>query len=235
MKSKLDTTNLYNTSHQSNTLENIPNEEELNQLLETAITAAKKAGEIISSNMGGTEVSKLKANPRDLLTEIDPLCEQVIKETILEIFPTHDFLGEEDVDPGKDASAAALEKKLQDGKDGKSDYLWIVDPIDGKIRLYFFIVVYKIKMKHTHFSFVFSHMIPKGTSNFVHGMPLCMPSIACAYKGQTIIGVIFDPHRNEIFTAMKHHGAKMNGEPIQVGKQAVIGDAIIAMGSPPGT
>ena len=142
MKSKLDTTTLYNTSHQSNTFENIPNnEEELNQFLETAITAAKKAGEIISSNMGGTEVSKLKANPRDLLTEIDPLCEQVIKETILEIFPTHDFLGEEDVDPGKDASTAALEKKLQDGKDGKSDYLWIVDPIDGKIRLCFYCCV----------------------------------------------------------------------------------------------
>lgn len=74
----------------------------------------------------------------------------------------------------------------------------------------------------------------KGTSNFVHGMPLCMPSIACAYKGETIIGVIYDPHRDELFTAVKNHGAKMNGEPITVGKQSTIGDAIIAMGSPPG-
>jgi myo-inositol-1(or 4)-monophosphatase len=66
-------------------------------------------------------------------------------------------------------------------------------------------------------------------------MPLCMPSIACAYKGETIVGVIFDPHRKEIFTAVKGQGARMNGEPIQVGKQSNIGDAIVAMGSPPGT
>lgn len=65
-------------------------------------------------------------------------------------------------------------------------------------------------------------------------MPLCMPSIACAYKGETVVGVIFDPHRKEVFTAVKNHGARMNGEPIQVGKQATIGDAIVAMGSPPG-
>lgn len=61
-----------------------------------------------------------------------------------------------------------------------------------------------------------------------------MPSIACAYKGETIIGVIYDPHRDELFTAAKNQGAKMNGEPITVGKQSSIGDAIVAMGSPPG-
>ena len=65
-------------------------------------------------------------------------------------------------------------------------------------------------------------------------MPLCMPSIACAYKGQTIIGVIYDPHRDEVFTAIKDHGAQMNGKLIEVGKQATVGDAIVAMGSPPG-
>jgi hypothetical protein len=108
----------------------IPSIEELNSLLDIAISAAIEAGQIIASNMGGTEVSKLKANPRDLLTEIDPKCEKVIKEKILSRFPNHDFLGEEDVDPGKDASALALEDKL--ARNGRSDYLWIVDPIDGK-------------------------------------------------------------------------------------------------------
>jgi myo-inositol-1(or 4)-monophosphatase len=61
-----------------------------------------------------------------------------------------------------------------------------------------------------------------------------MPSIACAYKGQTIIGVIYDPHRDELFTASKNQGSKMNNEIIKVGSQSKIGDAIIAMGSPPG-
>ncbi len=114
--------------------QDFPSAEELNALLEVAIDAAKEAGQIILSNMNGAEITKLKANPRDLLTKIDPLCESVIKEKVLNQFPTHNFLGEEDVDPGKDASAKALEDKLF-GKSGdsssNSDYLWIVDPIDG--------------------------------------------------------------------------------------------------------
>jgi len=174
-------------------------ETELKSILSVAASAAKKAGEIIVSNSGGADITKTKANPRDLLTLIDPLCEETIKETVLSAFPTHDFLGEEDVPPGKEASAAALDAKLKSNK----DFLWIVDPIDG-------------------------------TSNFVHGMPLCMPSIAVAYKGSVVVGVIYDPHRDELFTAMKGFGAEMNGESISVGKQEGISDAIVAMGSPPG-
>jgi len=116
----------------------------------------------------------------------------------LEAFPNHAFLGEEDVPPGKDASAAALNAKLADD----ANWLWIVDPIDG-------------------------------TTNFVHGMPLCMPSVAATYKGEVVVGVIYDCHRKELFTAVKGRGAFMNGERIQVGQQETIGDAIVAMGSPP--
>jgi len=172
---------------------------ELQAILEVATDAAKKAGNIILSNSAGADVTKTKANPRDLLTMIDPLCEETIRETVLDKYPDHDFLGEEDVPPGKEASAAALDAKLKTDK----DFLWIVDPIDG-------------------------------TTNFVHGMPLCMPSVACAYKGVVVVGVIHDPHRDETFTAMKGHGAQMNGDKIEVGKQDIISDAIVAMGSPPG-
>ena len=64
-------------------------------------------------------------------------------------------------------------------------------------------------------------------------MPLNMPSIAVSYRGEVVVGVIHDPHRNETFTAIRGQGAYMNGERIHVGKQATIGDAIVAMGSPP--
>jgi myo-inositol-1(or 4)-monophosphatase len=171
----------------------------LDQIQEVAVAASKKAGTIILGNAGGAAVTECKANSRDLLTLIDPLCEEVIRETVLAAFPDHGFLGEEDVPPGKDASAAALNTKLDDS----NDWLWIVDPIDG-------------------------------TSNFVHGMPLCMPSIAATYRGEVMVGVIYDPHRDELFTAIKGRGAYMNGDRIRVGEQAEIGDAIVAMGSPPG-
>jgi len=123
---------------------------------------------------------------------------KTIREIVLESFSDHDFLGEEDVAPGKEASSAALDSKLKNS----ADWLWIVDPIDG-------------------------------TTNFVHGMPLCMPSVAAAYKGEVMVAVIYDPHRDELFTATLGGGAFLNGEPIKVGDQKVIGDAIVAMGSPP--
>ena len=116
-----------------------------------------------------------------------------------QLHPIIKYLGEEDVPPGKEASAAAIDAKLANNP---SNYLWIVDPIDG-------------------------------TSNFVHGMPLCMPSIAVAYKGEVLVGVIHDPHRFETFTAIKGRGAYLNGNRINVGTQSTIGDAIVAMGSPP--
>jgi myo-inositol-1(or 4)-monophosphatase len=173
-------------------------QEMLQHVLAVAIDASKKAGDIILGNSGGAEITKSKANSRDLLTKIDPLCEKTIRETVLATFGDHDFLGEEDVPPGKESSAAAIDSKLSSG----SDWLWIVDPIDG-------------------------------TTNFVHGMPLSMPSVAAAYKGEVVVGVIYDPHRDELFTAIKNAGAFMNGKPIQVGKESSIGDAVVAMGSPP--
>eukprot|EP00529_Nitzschia_sp_RCC80_P026676 CAMPEP_0113501662 /NCGR_PEP_ID=MMETSP0014_2-20120614/33086_1 /TAXON_ID=2857 /ORGANISM="Nitzschia sp." /LENGTH=285 /DNA_ID=CAMNT_0000396289 /DNA_START=244 /DNA_END=1101 /DNA_ORIENTATION=+ /assembly_acc=CAM_ASM_000159 len=169
----------------------------LNEILEVAIDASHKAGSIIMQNSTGADVMKTKANSRDLLTEIDPLCEKTIRETILAKFPNHAFLGEEDVPPGAEASAAALTAKLE-----SNDWVWIVDPIDG-------------------------------TTNFANGMPLCMPSVACAYKGQVVVGVIYDCHRDELFTAIRGDGAKLNSNPIKVGEQETLGDAIIAMGSPP--
>ena len=51
--------------------------ESLQKVLNVAIDASKKAGDIILGNAGGAEVTKSKANSRDLLTLIDPLCEKV--------------------------------------------------------------------------------------------------------------------------------------------------------------
>jgi myo-inositol-1(or 4)-monophosphatase len=184
-------------------LDNVLTDELLNQIQTVAVDASRKACEILMGNVAGAEVIERKANSRDLLTLLDPLCEQAIRDTVFETFPNHDFLGEEDVPPGKDASAAALDDKLDNVSSNHKDWLWIVDPIDG-------------------------------TTNFVHGMPLCMPSIAVAYRGQVMVGVIYDCHRDELFTAIRGRGAYMNGKPIHVGEQLILGDAIVAMGSPPG-
>ena len=111
----------------------LPTEDKLKELLSVAIEASKQAGNIIAENASGAAITERKANSRDLLTEIDPLCEKTIREVVLKAFPGHEFLGEEDVPPGKEASAAALEAKLAKcrDEDGEKGFLWIVDPIDG--------------------------------------------------------------------------------------------------------
>jgi hypothetical protein len=61
----------------TNTVQDGTDDALLDQILQVAIDASKKAGEIILGNAGGAEVTERKANSRDLLTLIDPLCEKV--------------------------------------------------------------------------------------------------------------------------------------------------------------
>lgn len=90
--------------------------------------ASEAAGRIILENSGTSRQHSVekKATGRDLLTTVDPLCEKAIRETIVEAFPHHGFLGEEEIAPGIEASVAALEERL-----AVPGWLWIVDPIDG--------------------------------------------------------------------------------------------------------
>lgn len=55
----------------------LPDQETLSKVLQVAVEASKKAGDIILGNAGGVEITNRKANSRDLLTLIDPLCEKV--------------------------------------------------------------------------------------------------------------------------------------------------------------
>lgn len=77
----------------------------------------------------GADVLKTKFNPKDLLTEVDGQCQAVIEKVVSKQFPGHALLGEENVEPGAEASTVALSDAL--GGEGKADWLWIVDPIDG--------------------------------------------------------------------------------------------------------
>jgi len=54
-----------------------------------------------------------------------------------------------------------------------------------------------------------------GTTNYVHQFPYYCVSIALEHQGKLTIGVIFDPTRDELFTAIRGEGASLNGVPIQ--------------------
>ena len=139
----------------------------------------------------------------DLVTAADRASEALIRERIQQQFPGHDVLGEE-----------------QGLNDQGSDYRWYVDPLDG-------------------------------TTNFAHGYPVFCVSMALEHRelghrelerraskeqaekqAQRIAGVVYDPTRDELFSAEQGKGAHLNGAAIRVSQAAHLKESLLATGFP---
>lgn len=156
----------------------------MDNFLTIAIKAAKEAAKIQLEYMNIELDIQTKASEFDLVTQADTLVEKKIIEIISKEFPSHSFLAEE-------SGEAARE----------SDYLWIVDPIDG-------------------------------TVNYAHRFPQFCCSIGLYLKGEALVGVVYDPCRDELFTAQKGQGAFLNGKKISVSKIDTLTKALLATGFP---
>ncbi|MEO6293634.1 MAG: inositol monophosphatase family protein [Burkholderiaceae bacterium] len=71
-----------------------------------------------------------------------------------------------------------------------------------------------------------------GTTNFIHGLPVYCVSIALAVKGKIEQAVVYDPTRNDLFTATKGRGAYMNDRRIRVSKRIHFEECLISTGFP---
>ncbi len=71
-----------------------------------------------------------------------------------------------------------------------------------------------------------------GTTNYAHGFPVFCVSIALTKNGETILGVIFDPTRDELFLAEKGKGARLNGRKIKVSSESDLSRSLLATGFP---
>jgi len=71
-----------------------------------------------------------------------------------------------------------------------------------------------------------------GTTNFAHGLPIFSVSIALLRNNSPVMGVVYDPLRNEMFSAELGHGATLNNHPIHVSSQTDLGQAVISTGFP---
>jgi myo-inositol-1(or 4)-monophosphatase len=71
-----------------------------------------------------------------------------------------------------------------------------------------------------------------GTTNFMHGFPTFAVSIAAQVRGRVEHAVVFDPMRQELFTASRGDGAQLEGRRIRVSKQSTLDGALIATGFP---
>lgn len=153
--------------------------------IDTAIKAAKKAGEIIINNLGFMIKEDIEVKSvSDYVTRVDKEAEEIVIDIIKKAFPEHCFLAEE---------------SAQKAKTG--DYCWLIDPLDG-------------------------------TTNYIHGFPVFCVSIALQYQGKIVLGVIFDPVKNELFTAEKGKGAFLNNLKLQVCHLDSLEHSLLATGFP---
>lgn len=173
--------------------------------LACAAAAARAAGQLMRRNLHATKVVN-STTPYDIKLELDVRCQKLIERKLHATFPQVALLGEEG-----DSGAADAE------------YRWVVDPIDG-------------------------------TVNFAYGIPHACVSIAlqersarCQVSGvrskkqlthyasritdyQTLLGVVYDPFTDELWTAIRGQTARLNNRPIHVSCRRTLRDAIISIG-----
>lgn len=71
-----------------------------------------------------------------------------------------------------------------------------------------------------------------GTTNFAHGLAIFCVSIALEVDGHIEVGVVYDPMSEELFTAERGGGARLNGRPIAVSSAQTLGDSLLCTGFP---
>jgi myo-inositol-1(or 4)-monophosphatase len=181
---------------------------EQRRALAAAIEAARAAGHLIRKNLRAAKVVN-SATRHDIKLDLDVRCQMLIERKLRAAFPAIALLGEEGDSGIVDA-----------------DYRWVVDPIDG-------------------------------TVNFAYGIPHACVSIALQAKNDedretgikrntgsrkssaratplashaTLLGVVYDPFQNELWTAIRGQRARLNGKPIRVSRRGKLAEALVAMG-----
>jgi myo-inositol-1(or 4)-monophosphatase len=156
----------------------------MHPMLNTAVKAARRAGALINRASGDLDrIPVQDKSCNDFVTEVDRAAEAAIIDMLHEAYPKHAILAEES------------------GRTGVSDYVWIIDPLDG-------------------------------TTNFLHGLPQFSVSIALAERGVLSQAVVYDPSRNELFTASRGAGAFLNDRRLRVSRRDRLKGALVGTGFP---
>ncbi len=162
---------------------------DLQRWLTHAQEVARAAGAVLLEHQAQLQSlpTEFKGRPTELVTAADRAAEQAVVSQLLQNYPEHAVLAEEGV-------LTPQGKAHQD-----SDWLWVVDPLDG-------------------------------TTNFVHGLPFYCVSMALTYQGEVVLGVVYAPVLDWMFSAVRGGGAQRNGQPMLVTKTTQTEAALLATG-----
>lgn len=156
----------------------------MHPMLNTAVKAARRAGKVIMRYASHLDRLTVESKGRnDFVSQVDHEAEAEIIDTLHRAYPDHAILAEET------------------GRQGKSDYLWIIDPLDG-------------------------------TTNYLHGYPQYAVSIGLYHQNKPSQAVVFDPLKNELYTASRGAGAQLNDRRMRVSGLVHLDKALLATGFP---
>jgi myo-inositol-1(or 4)-monophosphatase len=175
---------------------------EYRKALNAAVNAARAVGNLMRANLRAAKTVNLSTQ-HDIKLELDVRSQKLIEKKLSASFPKIALLGEEGVAGAADAK-----------------YRWVVDPIDG-------------------------------TVNFTYGIPHACVSIAlqrcdeCRVSSDgirarnhatrhalhvTLLGVVYDPFTDELWTAIRGQSARLNGRVIHVSSRRKLPEAIVSIG-----
>lgn len=185
---------------------------ECEEILVTLEQASRSAGTIILKNLGcssenasGSEnndrtcaraTAEIKTNIKDVVSKYDKQAQQVIEEIIKARYPNFYFLGEENVAAGAKASGEALTAALQRNEQTTDSRIESDSSIVTTTDPGFTIIVDPID----------------GTANFASGLPLCAVTMTVVFRDIPIVGIVYDPHRNEFFSSIRGQGTRLKAE-----------------------
>lgn len=135
------------------------------EYLEFAKDIAKEAGKIMLKYFNMDNGASYKGD-KTIVTLADTEINSYLIKKVKEKYPNHSVDGEEE-------------------QFGKSDYVWVCDPVDG-------------------------------TAMYARHIPVAVFSLALVVKGESKVGVVFDPFTNSLYTAIKGKGTYRNGKKITV-------------------
>jgi myo-inositol-1(or 4)-monophosphatase len=176
---------------------------EQKQALQSAVKAVRAAGQIMRRHLRSTTKQINEATQHDLKLELDVRCQTQIQKVLSHAYPHVAMLGEEGT-----------------AGDQQQPCRWVVDPIDG-------------------------------TVNFAYGIPHACASIALqmrnadcglrnsdagqchgphAQRYRTLVGAVYDPFCDELWTAIRGQPARLNGRIIHASRRTRLDEAIVALG-----
>jgi myo-inositol-1(or 4)-monophosphatase len=168
-----------------------------------AVQAARATGKLMLANWHAPKRVN-SAHAHDIKLELDVRCQKLIENKLRATFPQISLLGEEGC-----------------SGDANSEYRWVVDPIDGTVN-------YFHGMPHAAVSIALQVRSPKSK---VHSRATAPSSILHPPSShQTILGVIYGPFTDELWTATRGGLTRLNGRIVHVSRCARVEDAVIAMG-----